>query len=687
MSNANVVIDVERPDASEEGALWIKVIQEALPDETITLGETAELLDNVFAIDPCIQVETVEGEEPEVKEPSMTEEEFQEFVRTLEPLSICEATINYDYFTSVRVYVADFTKDYRLVLSNGVAETGVRTTTQETENILIEKTSSATLKYPSSGSGVYQWLTCIPHSGAANPPIREVNDGIEWDGEMTGTIVASYPTTYDAVPVTVFGVDGEYGECNVAGFYVGLVDEISLVSPDVDPEDEAKRQKYCGGVKVVIPEEPEKVYCYLEVTNIVKCQCSLHTHNIYTSKEPVTCPEGIRCDGVANTNEPGYECEYKVGSDTRITYVDCGETTGDIANPDFYEENCCEPPPFGLPGCSRRYVNNPGGKGLTEAKKQEFYRQYGVDGVVFEGISPEDGDCGDIIYDQSLIPRDCCEDVPSVSWDTERNPGFIATESSVYLYILNGLPPFTFTSSDPELVFDNGLNIKTTNGRAVLVYATADFCGSSNISVIGQCGSSSMRLRSLEGVWEFIPSETDTCNYPEVEPTPCTFVDSTPAPHTGYCYDAGDRRQFETTNVIKSHNALIPEAGRFLGGWYFDKWLSSALCPTNVGQAICSPGSGTGAPFSEYLARACYCAGLKDNPWLSVADTCMSFTEFIPEDSTYTLKCDPKMWASWTGGGISIDGSTCDGVSGSTSSWETRWYYTNVLYNFKWVCA
>lgn len=558
MSNQNLVINLQNPDTTTSADFWIKLFQEEYPDETITLGETAELLDEMFGIESCSPVEVIPSEEP------ITEEEFAEKISADERLDICNTTVDFDFLTVVRVYVSDFAREYKLVWSNAVAEEGIRTTSSEQETLVVEKATSAQVTYPAQ-EGIFTWITCIPYDNAtSNPEIKLVDGSLEWEGEMTGSISASYSTLYDSYEVTVFGETDEYKDGSVLGFYVGLVEDLTLSPPSTLPEDELKRQKYCGGERVNVDEPDKLMYCYKDVHIEERCQCEKTLNNSYILREKATCPSGITCGTTRNTYEIGenndgstfeYEGEYKVGDEYKVTYVDCNETTGDINNPEFYELACCYPPEFALPECSTVYTTNPGGKGLTEAKKQEYYTQFGINNVVFEAVSPEDGDCGRYITKQSLIVRNCCDAVEEpLAIDKNETAEVLPPDGSIIVYTVDGRLPITFHTSDSNTYFTNGEQEIIVNGHDAYLYANDEFCGTTEVTVADGCSTDSVTIRSTEGQW----IEVDINDYADIPPR-----------FGGITADEYPVGQHSACSAY-STGARLPVA--ILGGWKFQEF-------------------------------------------------------------------------------------------------------------------
>lgn len=491
---------------SQSSEYWLK-LELVEEKDTATLGEVAELLDAIYEINPCEDKTEDSLVIEEQKSEPITLERLQELVKNQFKLNMCNANFNNDYIAKVKVFRSHKTLPYVLKFDNGEIKSTTFTQEQITENLTVENATSVTLSYTLAGNLYTTLNNYVFTTDKITTPILKIDGStISWDVPITASITASYLTEYDLVEIAVFAnEEGEMGECLVLGFYHGLVEELTLTPPDIDEDtNEIYRSKYCGTNRWEITSE-DNVTCYETRTMIYKCQCSGEVAYEVTEEVNVTCPQDIRCPrGFGTTINNGVAtCSVNLGFKTiEAGYIDCGETTDDINSPEFYMEYCCDYPQVTLPKCDVYYAKNPGGKTLDIDKQNEYISKYG-ELVEFINVSPENGDCGNIKYNQVRNRKNCCDEVLPIIYDTINSVTTLSKGTSGIIYISGGRAPFKYSVRGHSFSFDGGQDI-ISEDRHVRIYAGPDSCGPAWVTVSDGCSEAKGYLRSPDGSWSSV---------------------------------------------------------------------------------------------------------------------------------------------------------------------------------------
>lgn len=540
--NNNVIV--------KKSEYWIK-LELVENEDTATLGETAELLDSIYELNPC--TESVNNElvvEDEKPEP-LTLQDFEAIVRNQFKINMCNANFNNDYIAQIKVFKSHRDVPYTLKFDNGELKSSTFKQELVTENLVVENATSVTLSYTLVGNLTHSLNNYVNTDNNTTAP-NIVIDGstISWDVPITASFTVSYLTEYDLVDITVFANDeGEMGECQVLCFYHGLVEELTLTPPDIDEDtNEIYRSKYCGRSQIEIPSSDE-VTCYETVTKIYKCQCSGEKAYEVTEKVNVTCPDNMRCPRDFNTriNNGIASCEVNLGfRSVHAGYVDCGETTEDISDPAFYMDYCCDYPQVTLPKCDVYYEKNPGGKTLDTDKQNSYIAEYG-DLVDIIYVSPKDGDCGNIKYNQVRNRKNCCDEVEPIEIDVYNSADIIGDNSGGYVVFTGGRYPFSVSIRGSGFWLDYNRTIKDgiINSNIFIIY-TSDACGSCKITISDGCSVANYFVKSTNGQW--VPTYIGACT-PElkgkVSASEYLSLGYGSALFTGF-YDSGTRKMVQT---------------------------------------------------------------------------------------------------------------------------------------------
>ncbi len=477
MSTATLPINRTRPEpVTVSSDHWIRL--EEIEEPPLTVSEAANLIDEVFDIDPCDP--DIQMAKPKEEDSAPTEEEFEDAVKEEFDLALCKMDLFGGGHIKVKITQSHPENPYKLRISFGRIGDTIRKAEMISFTTKVENATQVELESPCAGNDSFNWLTSTKPQ-----PIKRTGNTLHWEYPATGTIGGSYLTSFDEVEVYV------PQETELLAFGVKCFDKITLhppPNPDID-EINRKKEKYCPednlGSSTESGDDPPDPPIHI-TREEWRCICS-GEHAYYTY------PAGY---GSASEYTGNVIFDDKFGG-----YVDCGEETGDISDPDFYLQVCCEKGPADLPRCKKRYVKNPGGK----AVKREIVERYGTDGVEYIAVSPEDGDCGSTIYEQVQRPKNCCDEVETAVYlDKDSMAEVLPHNSHIRCRAKGGRGEYTYRTSAQGTFFANKKKVIKSPGYVVL-YADVNFCGSTILSVSDECTSDSMVIRSDKGEWVKIP--------------------------------------------------------------------------------------------------------------------------------------------------------------------------------------
>jgi len=509
MTTASIIGSFVRPDQGDLSAGYWLHIEQVLPeDDTASLGEVAELVDEIWGTDPCNQAEepAAETDPTEEAKPPVSEEEFAEIIRREFNPGLCGMNINGDYATQIKVAVSHPGERYTLRLTHG--RIGKTVTVEEPLEltIVVKDAASVDLDFPVVSGGSFTWRGSV-YGRAGNmtgPPITLSGRTLSWGQQLTGSIAVSGRTRYDLVDVTVLGdEEGEPGECRAICFFHGLIDEIDLQPPDVDNDDglEIYRQPFCGhGTLVMGDPNDDEVTCYEDISYVYRCQCSgeeAYQHTEYQVVVP--CPPGIRCQYGLD------KCWSFMGHRTVLGgYVDCGETSGGLDDPEFRNKICCDQA-TGLPKCKTTYSKNPGGVPLDPEIEKEYRRIY-KEKLRIVAVSPDDGDCGVTKTVIAVKPKNCCAEAEPIAWDYENSVEVLPDNTSGIVFVTGGVPPYHWSVRGQGFALNQQGTLRDgfTDTPYVRIYATHLACGWCDIEVTDGCTTSTGGIRSTNGQWALL---------------------------------------------------------------------------------------------------------------------------------------------------------------------------------------
>jgi hypothetical protein len=481
MNSPSLTITVQNATGSADG-YWLRLEQEGLPDDAATVSDAAALLNALYNIDPCTQdTTTAPAPVSTTGEPAVPVDEFAALVASTLDFVDCSINPDGDIDVTLRVIRSHQGEPYRLNLHGGSIKETVTFSTEITRSLEIAPTT--VLDYPLLGA-----LT-------TNIRPESVNGNTLTFGEYhTGrTLIATYPTRYDQVTVTINGIDGDPGECTALGFYHGLVEELDLQTPEpveIDPNWCQERN-----IRTRVDQVEHSVTCYETVVSSTRCSCDREETSWDIYDRVVDCPEWItRCP------DPYTVCESYVRTVQETEYVACADDTTRAHDPDFYEEVCCKRPSVSLPNCLHQRLTYKGGQPIQNG--EQFYRDlYGPETRVHP-VPPEDGNCGDWYIDQEYTACIPCDGVAAIVWDTATSPTTVAPNSSNLLAVTGGRAPYTWTVSGYRFQFTaNQATTIVTAQPWVYLSALTLSCGTATITVDDGCSTVTAGIRSTAGKW------------------------------------------------------------------------------------------------------------------------------------------------------------------------------------------
>ncbi len=484
------------PPATIMDKYWVK-LEQIVPDVEATLEEATEIIDELFELDPC--TETAPEDQP-VDERTLTEkiaDAKEKYVEALERRlqdSLCTEACG-SYQTTVKLYRSHQVRPYTL-LKKGctVISTITGNIEQVSKTVSVKNGTTIDINLPGDQPITAAWAGDV-YAGNnrldSKPEITIEKGTVYWRGQATGAIALSYPLPYELLTIEVAGVEGDPVDAALTALYHLSVDDINIEPP---PSDELS-EEVCSRIDDEIEIPPEEGDCFMETNHLQLCDCSKRTNRTWVSRSETACPEGV---------DPGTVVKRK----NETTYVDCNETD-DVNKREFYIEKCCEPPPdnMPLPECEKKYrIFN--GKSFSQEKREQLQRTYGMD-VNIVMVGPRTPPCGDMVYEQKVQPRNCCDGVSQLVWDTVNSAELVSPSSHADVFVESdtGIKPLSWRVRGEGFYTNSALTQRdaVTGSSGLRIYTNEDACGTCQIYVTDGCSSVNGVLRSTEGWWEPVP--------------------------------------------------------------------------------------------------------------------------------------------------------------------------------------
>jgi hypothetical protein len=492
-----------RPLAGADENWWIRLEQVGVVDEFASLGEAAGLIDKLFGVEPCdaeawgqgepaAEEETTPEAEPGTPtlEPAVSEEEFSQAVVEALATDAC-AGPDLSWQAEVKVVRSHLGEPYALVIDGGQVVRRVAVQQEVSETLSFSGDSSQDLPWPVQGRPAIGWRGRVLTESGQAPTVSLRGSTVNLSEPATGLLVLRYLSQYDLVTVRVAApLDGdERTSAESAALYHRLVATCTLEPPEIAAADQDE-PLLCAASYDVSSDPDNETRCVEILRKYTRCACSGDVAESFPELEmDVPCPEGT-----------GPGVHYLGSRSQLVAYVNCGETDGDMDDPDFYKQNCCvegQGPPCRV----RRGILAAG----APCKHREMYASIYAPLVRFVAVSPKSGNCGTIEWRQQLNARDCCEAGIPVHLP---NDTVVPPESLFSLTALDGVPPFVWDLGDMTLVAEGPL------ARTVYLRSPEDFCGWSEVKVTDACNTeATCTIRSTLGRW--VPRTVeDPCSRP-----------------------------------------------------------------------------------------------------------------------------------------------------------------------------
>lgn len=481
MSTHVLTITYQQPAAPVD-PYWVRIQQEDLADQTATVADAAALLDALYRIEPCADGQST----PELVS------DLAEAVAETEILAYCGQEPDGSVEVELDVIRSHLAEPYRLRLQGGEVVKTVEVAERVT--VRMEIGATVTLDYP-----VVSGFACDPE------PLARVGNTLSFAADHVGRgLTATYLSRWDRVTVKVLGVDGKAGSCRALAFHHGLVADVELQVPDADEVD----RLLCPATRWEIDWGNQEVTCYQDVTVIRQCNCSETEADRYTYQQVVPCPNPeMRCPGAES------RCMHLVGSKEVTEWVECqGDNaipgrpgaTYAVSSPEYYRRVCCQDPPGSLPQCEVKHTTYQGEIDIQHGR--QYWRDLYGDHARFVPVPPPGGICGEWIIRQVIDPKDCCDRIPPLRWDDAASPDYIAADSTAWVYVRDGLPPYKWHISSEQggvWFVDGGGSDYESEVPFAALRSGDSVCGTHTITVVDDCGTEVQgAVLGPEGHWE-----------------------------------------------------------------------------------------------------------------------------------------------------------------------------------------
>ncbi len=494
LTNNSLSISFSSSIVAGEGKPWVRLEQLNLASATASIGETADLVNKIYQIDPCNKASKPKNSS------FIPIDKFKSVVKNSFDMNLCDISPDGSAYITVRVIISDPTIPYVLhFIGNGVITS--TKIIEEVRKVLISVKESKTYKllYPVTGYSSFSWGGTVWNSfgSVGLPPITLTNNILYFPEKITGIISAEFQTKYFLIAIKLPPSNADKLLC----FYSDEVAALTLTRP-VSQGTLSDWQKYCNPQDKWVFPIPD-ITCYEDVELSWRCECDTNQESgrSVTTKRAVPCPNGYAQWGMT----PGGD--YKIGDKYEIAgYEHCPDLTTnygavDLSDPDYYAQICCHAPTnITLPKCSTVTSKNSGGAGIENG--EDFYRKIYGPNTKFVPVSPSDGDCGVTETTQLVIQQNCCDGVVPIYWDYDNSAEVIADNSKALVVVTGGQAPYTWKIRGSGF-WGNAAHTwrdVETDVPYLWIY-TADACGHCDIYVTDGCSKTSGLVKSTVGQW------------------------------------------------------------------------------------------------------------------------------------------------------------------------------------------
>jgi len=493
-------------------SFWAYMIQEeeTIQADAVTAAQAAEIIDSLYEVKACGTEEEQEsastGGDSNVPDFETWDEYNARMTGAFAPVyNPCENVYtDNSYRATLRVYLSDITKPYKLNLSNADV---VQTATI---------TNEVTKTYPINSDRL---TVDIPIQGnlSANYPIQDSNSKtILFTEHIIGAVDVKYTTKYYEVLINVNAIDEERSDCLCLLFYQETVNEVSISPPDIDEEGIDTLQCHPAqdaesGQEPYGPIEHEEGECYVRYSHRTRCRCT--PYKLIGSYDEIRV---VPCSTPFSSANPqgAYELHRTINLEGYITCPDSEDWEG--GTEEYYIEQCCVPPPphIGLPNCKERKAVDYGGQSIV--KGYDYYSRNALHNQVINlvPVSPKDGICGEITYIQDVASENCCDDefITPLDYDEENSVEILGDYSSGIVFFSGGSPEsvekgyhVSVRGSGFFIDFERTHTDAIIYGHSFIVY-TEDACGSCTVTITDGCSETFGEITATDGQWVTIAS-------------------------------------------------------------------------------------------------------------------------------------------------------------------------------------
>lgn len=457
-------------EATEQEARWLRLEQVEPEDEAADLEQAADLIDALYGIDACAADDRAgDGGGAAADDEALPSREgfLGLALERLAPALCAESgwwTAELDVLRSHRE------SGYSLESERcRIGETLIMRH-EVVEDVEMAGAAAHDLDWPYDGD--------LRVSGAAGDAdvAGIAGSTVRFGGPVQGRVRLRYRALYDRVRIHVPTRPAANGApqaepAAVVCFWENLAAQCELRRPAADESVEAReRERLC---------DPERKYklvgeCWEEHERYDTCLCSGRD-----APDPVVeivdapCPEGTAPGAyLGKVREQG------------AAAICAGEGDG-LDDPDYYEEQCCDPPKEGaiLPPCEETREPYRGGAEIEHGP--EYWKSlYGPD-TRLVAVAPEDGLCGELVRRWRVEARDCggggeepSDDCETVSLPKIPEETVVAAGMPFVVRVSGGKPPYRWRSNAP---------VDTDNGGGDTLYFPGVPAGGYRVSVEDDC--------------------------------------------------------------------------------------------------------------------------------------------------------------------------------------------------------
>lgn len=454
----NVAIQCSIPFGNFPINRYYVILEQVKDEELATTSESAQFIDELYDIDPCVDTYKNNSTPEEKEKPSR--EEFLEKAKKFLNVEDCKRRRAGDYYADIKVIRSHINEKYVLRLNVGKIISTVVVKEDISINLDVKDVSYIELKYPVVSGLKVSWIGQSFPGNSSNPIIKQIGNILFWGtSKVSGTIRAEYKTSYDLVTVDIPGVpkypgsiNGDTQQADLLCFYHSQVYRLTIDPPSYN-EDDPTIKDLCGLDSQTGSGDEEN------------------------EEPPISPPD---------TSEYG-----------------CIQYSLMLGDPNYYKNTCCIDPPFQLDGCDVWADPNPGGKILDQDVIDRLTKEWNGP-IEFIGLGPRGNEgCGKIYKRKKVHKRNCCDDVVDIQI-TNNSADVIPAGGMSYIFISGGEPPYTFTILGEGVQFYKSGRELITDNQYVIVVAASNFCGNAVVSVKDGCSSATTMVRSDKGKWTYI---------------------------------------------------------------------------------------------------------------------------------------------------------------------------------------